>query len=83
MNWHDSEKSNPGKVASPFPAGTCGFGGRPLTTYTIAVARRSGLFDSVMISIDDDGIAHFAREMVANVPFMRSAKDFRRFRNYG
>lgn len=49
------------------------FMGKPVIAYSIEAALRSGLFDEVMISTDDDEIAEIACKYGAKVPFMRSA----------
>lgn len=49
------------------------FLGKPVIAYSIQSAIRSGLFDEVMVSTDDEEIATIAREYGASVPFMRSA----------
>lgn len=48
------------------------FCGKPIITYSIEAALKSGLFDEVMVSTDDAEIARIAREVGAQVPFMRS-----------
>lgn len=50
------------------------FCGRPIITYSIEAALKSGLFDEVMVSTDDEQIAGIAREAGAQVPFMRSSE---------
>lgn len=50
------------------------FLGKPIITYSIEAALRSGLFDEVMVSTDDQEIAAIAKQYGANVPFMRSAE---------
>ena len=50
------------------------FLGRPIISYAIETALKSGLFDEVMVSTDDEEIAEIARQYGANVPFMRSAE---------
>jgi len=50
------------------------FMGKPIIAYSIEAALRSGLFDEVMVSTDDEEIAVVAREYGASVPFMRSAE---------
>ncbi len=47
--------------------------GHPLIAYTIAAARRSGVFASVIVSTDDEEIAEVARRYGAEVPFLRPA----------
>ena len=58
-------KRIPGKNIRPF----CG---RPILTYSIQAARECGLFDTVMVSTDDERIADIARDAGAQVPFLRS-----------
>lgn len=50
------------------------FAGRPILSWSIAVAQQSGLFDEVMVSTDDEEIAEIARAAGAEVPFMRSCE---------
>lgn len=50
------------------------FCGRPILAYSIEAALQSGLFDTVMVSTDDEEIADIAREYGAEVPFYRSEK---------
>ena len=59
-------KRIPGKNIRPF----CG---KPILTYSIEAARACGLFDTVMVSTDDEAIADIARQAGAQVPFLRSA----------
>ncbi len=47
------------------------FAGRPMISYSIAAAFRSGLFDRIIVSTDDEEIAHVARTFGAEVPFVR------------
>ncbi|WP_339929921.1 pseudaminic acid cytidylyltransferase [uncultured Brevundimonas sp.] len=49
------------------------FAGRPILAWPIAAALDSGLFDTVMVSTDDDEIAAAARAVGAEVPFLRSS----------
>lgn len=49
------------------------FCGRPIITYSIEAALQSGLFEEVMVSTDDEGIAEVAQMAGAQVPFMRSS----------
>lgn len=51
------------------------FNGKPIIAYAIECAISSGLFDTVMVSTDDDEIALVARKYGAIVPFMRSEKN--------
>lgn len=50
------------------------FLGKPIMTYSIEAALSSGLFDSVMVSTDDEEIAQIAKEYGAQVPFYRSER---------
>lgn len=50
------------------------FCGKPIIAYSIEVALKSGCFDEVMVSTDDEKIAEIALKYGAAVPFMRSAK---------
>ncbi len=50
------------------------FNGKPIIAYSIEAARKSGAFEEVMVSTDDEEIAAIAKEYGASVPFMRSAK---------
>ena len=55
------------------------FCGKPILAYSIEAALESGLFDTVMVSTDDEEIAGIARQYGAKVPFYRSertANDF-------
>lgn len=55
------------------------FLGKPIIAYSIEAALKSGLFDEVMVSTDDEQIAAIAKQFGASVPFMRSvatANDF-------
>lgn len=47
------------------------FHGKPIIAYSIETARRSGLFDSVVVNTDDDEIADVAQNYKADV-FLRS-----------
>lgn len=49
------------------------FCGRPIIAYSIEAALKSGLFDDVIVSTDDDEIASISKRYGASVPFMRSA----------
>ncbi len=55
----------PGKNTRPFF-------GKPIINYSIEPAIQSGLFDTVMVSTDDENIAEIARSCGAEVPFLRS-----------
>ncbi|MDB4533240.1 pseudaminic acid cytidylyltransferase [Vicingaceae bacterium] len=48
------------------------FLGKPIIAYSIEMAIKSGTFDEVMVSTDDEEIAEIAREYGATVPFIRS-----------
>ncbi|AFL69711.1 pseudaminic acid cytidylyltransferase [Sulfurospirillum barnesii] len=47
------------------------FCGKPIITYSIETAQKSGLFDKIIVSTDDEAIADVARFYGAEVPFMR------------
>ncbi len=48
------------------------FCGKPILAYSIEAALKSGIFDEVMISTEDDEIAKIAKEYGATFPFRRS-----------
>ena len=48
--------------------------GKPLIAHTIEAALDSQIFGSVVVSTEDDEIAHVARKFGADVPFMRPKK---------
>ena len=48
------------------------FCGRPIIEYSIEAALKSGVFDEVMVSTDDEEIAEIAKRAGAAVPFYRS-----------
>lgn len=50
------------------------FLGKPIMAYSIEAALKSGLFDEVMVSTDDEEFAEVARRYGASVPFLRSGK---------
>ncbi|MCM1542313.1 MAG: pseudaminic acid cytidylyltransferase [Blautia sp.] len=50
------------------------FCGKPILAYSIEAAVTSGIFDTVMVSTDDEKIARIAGEYGAEVPFYRSEK---------
>ena len=50
------------------------FMGKPIIAYSIEAALKSGIFDVVMVSTDDEEIAEIARQHGAMVPFMRSSE---------
>lgn len=45
--------------------------GHPLMAYTIAAARRSGIFSAVIVSTDSSDYSHVARYYGAEIPFLR------------
>jgi N-acylneuraminate cytidylyltransferase len=47
------------------------FAGRPMIAWTILAALESEMFDRVLVSTDDPAIADAARELGAQVPFLR------------
>ena len=50
------------------------FCGKPILAYSIEAAFSSGLFDTVMVSTEDEEIAEVAKKYGAEVPFYRSEK---------
>jgi pseudaminic acid cytidylyltransferase len=50
------------------------FRGKPMIAWSIEAARRSGLFEHVLVSTDDAEIAAVAREWGAEAPFVRPAE---------
>jgi len=51
------------------------FAGKPMIAHSILIALKSGLFDVVMVSTDDEPIAAISRQYGAEVPFLRSASN--------
>jgi N-acylneuraminate cytidylyltransferase len=51
------------------------FHGKPVIAYAISVAQKSGLFDEIMVSTDDQEIADVASKFGAKIPFLRSAEN--------
>src|SRR5574344_703055 len=51
------------------------FLGKPLIAYSIEAALQTELFDTVMVSTDDEAIAAIAKNYGADVPFIRSEKN--------
>ena len=51
-----------------------GLCGKPLIGYTIEAALGSGVFDAVMVSTDSEKYAEIARDLGAEVPFLRSER---------
>ncbi len=47
------------------------FGDKPMIVWSIEAALKSGVFDEVIVSTDDDEVAEVARHYGATVPFMR------------
>lgn len=47
------------------------FCGKPMLAWSIEAAKRSGCFDTVVVSTDDEEIAEVARKYGASVPFIR------------
>jgi N-acylneuraminate cytidylyltransferase len=47
------------------------FAGRPIISYSIAAAARTGLFDRILVSTDNEQIASVAKACGAEVPFVR------------
>jgi pseudaminic acid cytidylyltransferase len=50
------------------------FLGKPMIAYTIEAAQRCRVFDRIIVSTDDNGIATLALEYGAEVPFSRPAE---------
>ena len=50
------------------------FCGKPMITYAINAARKSGLFEHIIVSTDDEEIVRIANEWGAETPFMRPAE---------
>lgn len=48
--------------------------GKPLISYTIEAAQKSGVFDRLILSTDDEKIAKVAKQYGCEVPFMRPAE---------
>lgn len=46
--------------------------GKPLLAYSIEAAKKSGLFDEIMVSTDSEKYAEIAKQWGAKVPFLRS-----------
>jgi pseudaminic acid cytidylyltransferase len=49
------------------------FAGRPMLAWAVDAARRSGVFERILVSTDDEDVATVAREAGATVPFRRPA----------
>lgn len=50
------------------------FAGKPMISFAINAAIRSGLFDKVIVTTDDDEIAKIGRDCGAEVPFERPSE---------
>lgn len=50
------------------------FCGKPLIAWTIEAAHKTGIFDAIVVSTDDEEIAKISREYGAEVPFLRDKK---------
>lgn len=48
------------------------FCGKPIMAYSVEAAVKSGVFDTVMVSTDDEEIAEIGKAYGAEVPFLRS-----------
>ena len=51
------------------------FFGKPIIAYSIEAAKKSEIFNEIMVSTDDKEIADVAKKYGANVPFFRSKKN--------
>ncbi|MBQ9438778.1 MAG: pseudaminic acid cytidylyltransferase [Lachnospiraceae bacterium] len=51
------------------------FLGKPMLSYPLEVALKSGLFDTVMVSTDSPETASLAKSLGAEVPFLRSEEN--------
>jgi N-acylneuraminate cytidylyltransferase len=49
------------------------FHGKPMIAYSIEAAKKSGCFDKIIVSTDDQEIAEVAKQYGAEVPFIRPA----------
>lgn len=50
------------------------FAGKPMIAYAIAAAQKSGLFEHIVVSTDDQEISAIARTQGAETPFVRPAE---------
>src|SRR6056300_1154000 len=50
------------------------FNGKPLITYSINLAKKSKLFERIIVSTDSEAITKISLECGAEVPFKRSKK---------
>lgn len=51
------------------------FFGKPMIAYAIEAAKSAAIFDTIMVSTDDNEIAQIAKEYGAEVPFLRSKEN--------
>lgn len=51
------------------------FLGQPIIAYSIETALKTGIFEEVMVSTDDNEIAEIAKQYGATIPFKRSNKN--------
>ena len=51
------------------------FNNKPIISYSIDVAKKSGLFTEIMVSTDNSEIADISKSFGASVPFLRSSKN--------
>lgn len=75
---------NPGRVLGMIPAkggsqrlarkNVLPLGGKPLLQWAIEAARGSGVIDKLIVSTEDEAIAAQARDLGAEVPFLRPAE---------
>lgn len=50
------------------------FAGKPLIAYSIEAAKKSGLFDKILVSTDSQDVADVAISLGVDVPFLRPAE---------
>jgi len=50
------------------------FCGKPMIAWSIEAALKSGVFNRIIVSSDDEDIAEVTRQYGAEVPFMRPAE---------
>jgi pseudaminic acid cytidylyltransferase len=50
------------------------FGGKPMIAWSIQAAQECGIFERIVVSTDDTEIADVARDLGADVPFLRPAE---------
>jgi len=50
------------------------FCGKPIISWPIDIAKKSGLFDHILVSTDDEEIAEISKSFGAEVPFLRPAE---------